>query len=173
MRPFPRRLLQILASMFALSAGAVAVAADAEGEPRLKLNVHVYGFSYHTDRQGVRRNGLDNALNVGLGVNYTLHEDERGIGFAEAGIYRDSGSRLAKVAGLGYQYKLGRRWRLGGALLVVHSKTYNDGSAFIAPLPILTYDFGTVKLNAVYVPRYRGYNEFAVFGFYFSLPLAF
>jgi len=30
-----------------------------------------------------------------------------------------------------------------------------------------------VKLNAVYVPRYRGYNEFAVFGFYCSLPLAF
>ena len=30
-----------------------------------------------------------------------------------------------------------------------------------------------MKLNAVYVPRYRGYNEFAVFGFYCSLPLAF
>jgi hypothetical protein len=28
-----------------------------------------------------------------------------------------------------------------------------------------------VKLNAIYVPRYGEYNEFAVFGFYFSLPL--
>jgi len=28
-----------------------------------------------------------------------------------------------------------------------------------------------VKLNAVYVPRYGEYNKFAVFGFYFSVPL--
>jgi hypothetical protein len=171
MRPFPRRLLQILASMFALSAGAVA--ADAEGEPRLKLNVHVYGFSYHTDREGVRRSGLDNAFNVGLGVNYTLREDERSVSFVEAGFYRDSGSRTATVAGLGYQYKFGKRWRLGGALVTVLSPTYNDGRLAFAALPIVTYDFGPMKLNAMYAPRYRGYNEFAVFGFYFSLPLAF
>jgi len=120
----------------------------------------------------VRRNGLGNELNLGLGLNYTVHEDERGIGFVEAGLYRDSGSRLAKIAGVGYQAKLGKRWRLGGALLAVQSKTYNDGSAFIAPLPILTYDLGKVKLNAVYIPRYGDYNEFAVFGFYFSVPLA-
>ena len=37
--------------------------------------------------------------------------------------------------------------------------------------PILTYDLGAVKLNAIYVPRYGDYNQFAVFGFYFSLPL--
>ena len=89
----------------------------------------------------------------------------------EAGFYRDSGSHTAKIAGLGYQYKLGKRWRLGGALLAVHSETYNDGRFFVAPIPILTYDLGSVKLNAIYVPSYGAYNEFAVFGFYFSLPL--
>jgi hypothetical protein len=89
----------------------------------------------------------------------------------EAGFYRDSGSHLAKIAGLGYQYKLGKRWRLGGAVLGVQSQTYNDGRFFVAPIPILTYDLGAVKLNAIYVPSYGEYNEFAVFGFYFSLPL--
>jgi len=89
----------------------------------------------------------------------------------EAGFYQDSGSRTAKIAGLGYQYKLGRRWRLGGALLGVQSETYNDGRFFVAPIPILTYDLGPVKLNAIYVPAYGDYNEFAVFGFYFSMPL--
>ena len=113
---------------------------------------------------------MDNELNLGLGLNYTVHEDERGIQFVGAGFYRDSGTRLAKLAGMGYQYKLGR-WRLGGALLGVQSETYNHGRAFIAPLPILTYDLGRVKLNAVYAPRYGQYNEFAVFGFYFSVPL--
>jgi hypothetical protein len=115
---------------------------------------------------------VDNELNLGLGLNYAVHEDERGIGFVEAGFYRDSGRHLAKIAGMGYQYKLGPRWRLGGALVGVHSQTYNHGSAFIAPLPILTYDLGAVTLNAIYVPRYGDYNRFAVFGFYFSLPLA-
>jgi len=89
----------------------------------------------------------------------------------EAGFYRDSGSHTAKIAGLGYQYKLAKRWRLGGALLAVQSGTYNHGRLFVAPIPILTYDLGAVKLNAIYVPSYGEYNEFAVLGFYFSLPL--
>ena len=114
---------------------------------------------------------MDNELNVGLGLNYTIHDDERGIGFVEAGFYGDSGNNLAKVAGIGYQYKLGKHWRLGGALLAVQSETYNNGNAFIAPIPLLTYDFGPVKVNAIYVPKYGDYNQFAVFGVYFSIPL--
>jgi hypothetical protein len=119
----------------------------------------------------MRRRGLDNELNVGLGLNYTVQEDARGIAFAEAGFYRDSGSHTAKIAGMGYQFKLGKRWLLGGALLGVQSPTYNKGTAFIAPLPILTFDLGRTKLNAVYVPRYGSYNEFALFGLYFGVPL--
>jgi len=119
----------------------------------------------------VRRSGLDNEVNLGLGLNYAFHEDARGIGFVEAGFYRDSGRHLATLAGAGYQIKLGERWRLGGALAAIHSQTYNRGRAFIAPLPILTYDLGRVKLNATYVPRFGDYNQFAVFGFYFTIPL--
>ena len=89
----------------------------------------------------------------------------------EAGFYRDSGSNWAKVAGAGYQLKFGERWLLGGALMGVDSPTYNHGRFFIAPLPMATYDLGAVKLNAIYVPRYQ-FNHFAVFGLYFSIPLA-
>ena len=52
----------------------------------------------------------------------------------------------------------------------VESPTYNRGRFFVAPLPIVTYDFGAVKLNATFAPRYRVYNRFAVFGFYFGIP---
>jgi hypothetical protein len=97
-------------------------------------------------------------------LNYTLREDTRGIQFAEAGFYRDSSGHLAKIAGLGYQYKLARRWRLGGAMLAAQSRTYNDGGIFVAPVPILTYDLGGAKLNAIYLP--------AAFGFYLTLPLS-
>ncbi len=71
---------------------------------------------------------------------------------------------------MGYQFKLGSRWRLGGALAGVSSPTYNRGRFFVTLLPIVTYDLGPVKLNALYVPRYRDYNRFAVFGLYFSIP---
>lgn len=86
-------------------------------------------------------------------------------------MYGDSGRNLAKVAGIGYQYKLGRRWRLGGALMAIQSETYSQGKTFIAPIPLLTYDFGPVKVNAIYLPKYGDYNQFAVFGLYFSIPL--
>lgn len=104
-------------------------------------------------------------------MGYTFHEDERGAGFVEAGFYRDSGSHVAKLAGAGYQFKLGERWRLGGALAGIDSPTYNHGRFFVAPLPMATYDLGAVKLNAIYVPRYQQ-NRFAVFGLYFSIPLS-
>ena len=78
---------------------------------------------------------------------------------------------MAKLAGVGYQFKLGEHWRLGGALVGVDSPTYNRGRFFVAPLPIVTFDLGAVKLNAMYVPRYGTYNRFAAFGFYFGIPL--
>ncbi len=137
----------------------------------LHLNLHIYGFSYHTDRQGVKRGGLDNEINLGLGLNYVFRENARGVSFVEAGVYRDSGRKWAKLAGMGYQFKLGERWRVGGALIGLHSPTYNSGKFFIAPLPIVTYDLGAVKLNAIYAPRYKDYNQFTVIGFYLSLPL--
>lgn len=124
------------------------------------------------DRHGARDSDLDNQLNFGLGLNYAVSDDERGVHFVEAGVYRDSGRRLAKIAGMGYQYKVGQRWRLGGALLGVQSDTYNGGTPFMAPLPIATYDLRRVKLNVVYVPHYGSYNPFSTFGFYLSVPLA-
>ena len=139
-------------------------------DPRLNLDLLVFGFSYHPDREGVRRNRLDNELNLGLGFNHAFHEDARGVGFVEAGFYKDSGRNWAKLAGPGYQFKLGERWRLGGALVGVYSPTYNHGRFFIAPHPIATYDLGAVKLNAIYIPRTQKKNNFAVFGFYFSIP---
>lgn len=168
MRPFPRRILQMLAALIALN--AVAVAAHAEGERASRLNLSLYGLSYHPDREGTRRDDLDNEFNLGVGLNYTLRENERRLTFVEAGFFRDSGRHTATLAGLGYQYKVGEHWRLGGALVSVYSPTYNEGRIAFAVLPVVTYDFGRFKVNAMYAPRISGYNKFAVFGLYFSLP---
>jgi hypothetical protein len=140
------------------------------GDPRLRLNLHVFGFSYHLDREGTRDRHLDNELNLGLGLNYELHNDAQGVTSVETGFFKDSGRNWAKFAGLGYQFKLGDNWRLGGDLLAIQSRTYNNGHGFVAAIPRLTYDFGAVKLNAIYIPQVREFNEFAVFGFYFTVP---
>jgi hypothetical protein len=143
-----------------------------EGALRLNaLDLNVYGLAYHPDREAIRRLGLDNEFNPGLGLRYELVNSERGITFAEVGAYRDSGRNWAKFAGLGYQFKLGERWRIGGAVAVVNSRTYNGGATFLGMIPLLSYDMGTVKLNAVYFPKIRHYNEVDVFGFYLSIPL--
>ena len=102
-------------------------------------------------------------------VLYSTRRDAR---FFPGAPICDSGSNLAKLAGLGYQYKLGARWRFGGAVALLQSRTYNKGDAFLAPFPILTYDLGGVTFNAMYVPRYGDYNHFAVFGFYLGVPLS-
>ena len=134
------------------------------------LDLNVYGLSYHPDRKTVQRLHLDNEVNPGLGLHYELVTDARGITFAEVGAYDDSGSHWAKFAALGYQFKLGEHWRIGGALALIHSRTYNDGAAFIGMIPLITYDFGRVKLNAVYFPKVGHTNEVAAIGFYLSIP---
>lgn len=97
------------------------------------LDLNVYGFSYHPDREAVHRLHLDNEVNPGLGLHYEFSDTERGTTFAEIGAYKDSGSNLAKLVALGYQYKFAKRWRIGGALAVVHSATYNEGVTFLSP----------------------------------------
>lgn len=164
-----------------IAAGAGATGADADaagapgirsGDPRLKLNLHVFGLSYHTDRAGTRDRHLDNELNLGLGLDYEFHDDARGVANLQTGFFKDSGRNWATLGGAGYQFKLGARWRLGADLLAIHSRSYNNGRSFVAPIPRLTYDFGPLKLNVVYVPRYQDYNRFAVFGLFISAPLA-
>ena len=119
----------------------------------------------------MHRRNLNNQVNPGLGLHYELIDGERGSTFAEAGFYRDSGRNQAKFAALGYQFKFGEHWRIGGALAVLESGTYNRGAAFVGMIPLVTRDFGPVKLNAVYFPKFGQYNDVDAFGLYLSIPL--
>ena len=135
------------------------------------LSLNVYGLAYHPDRETVHRQHLDNEFNPGLGLQYELDNDARGVTFAEVGAYRDSGRNWAKFATLGYQFKFGERWRIGGALAAVNSRTYNRGVTFVGMIPLVTYDLGRVQLNAVYFPKIGHYNEVDAFAFYITLPV--
>jgi hypothetical protein len=135
------------------------------------LDLNVYGLAYHPDRETVHRQHLDNEFNPGLGLHYELDNNARGITFVEVGAYRDSGRNWAKFASLGYQFKLGERWRIGGAVAAMNSRTYNHGVGFVAMIPLITYDMGRIKLNAVYFPKFGDYNEVAAYGLYISIPI--
>lgn len=136
-----------------------------------RFDLHIFGLSYHPDRESARRRKLDNEFNAGLGLSYQFHDSKRGAAFVEAGVYKDSGYNQAAFAGGGYQFKLGEHWSGGAYLLGFDSPTYNDGRFFIAPIPRLAYDFGPATLNAVYAPRYREYNDLEVFALFLSVPL--
>jgi len=135
------------------------------------LSLNVYGLAYHPDRDTVHRENLDNEFNPGLGLHYELTNTARGVSFTEVGAYRDSGSNWAKFASLGYQFKLGESWRIGGAIAAFNSQTYNRGVTFLGMIPLVTYDLGPIQLNAVYFPKFANYNEVAAFGFYATLPV--
>lgn len=161
------------------SAGSGTSATATSSEPirqadtwfdRDKLDLNVYGLAYHPDRDTVHRQNLDNEFNPGLGLHYELDNDAKSITFAEIGFYKDSGDNWSKFAALGYQFKLGEYWRVGGALAAMHSRTYNRGVTFVAMIPLLTLDLGRIKLNAVYFPKFGNYNKVDAFGFYLSIP---
>jgi hypothetical protein len=169
-------LFVALASAGFCAATAHAADPEASADPGFqfdikKLDLNIYGLAYHPDRDTVHKENLDNEFNPGLGLYYELRNTERGITFAELGSYYDSGSNWATFLALGYQWKWGEKWRFGGAVAAMNSPTYNNGVAFVGMFPVITYDVGPIKLNAVYFPKVANYNEVAAFGFYLSVPL--
>lgn len=138
-----------------------------------ELGINLYGLSYHFERDEARELGYDNEVNPGLGVRWRMPR-ERFDWFVDAGAYRDSGRNTALLAGGGAFWKPTERLRLGGALAFFHSDTYNDGDPFIAPLPLLAYEWRAVSANFVFFPKVSGVNEINTLGFWLTFwPKAF
>lgn len=147
----------------------------AQGQERWQgeLGISVYGLSYHFERDAARDLGYDNEVNPGLGVRWRMPREEFDW-FLDAGAYRDSGRNTAMLAGGGLFWKATERLRLGGALAFFHSDTYNDGNPFIAPLPLLAYEWRAVSANLVFFPKVSGVNEINTLGFWLTFwPKAF
>ena len=72
------------------------------------------------------------------------------------------------LAGGGLLWKLTEGLRIGGALAFFHSDTYNNGTPFIAPLPLVAYEWRAVSVNMVYFPKVSGINDINTLGFWFT-----
>jgi hypothetical protein len=145
---------------------ALLLLLPASAKAQQTLGVNLYGLSYHLDRERAREIGVDNEINPGLGVRYRVPHSERLQWIFDAGAYRDSGRNTALLAGAGALWRVSPGWRLGGALVVLDSDTYNEGKTFVAPLPLAAYEFRSAALNFVYLPKVSDLNEVAALGFW-------
>lgn len=136
-----------------------ALAETGEGN---RWGLNVFGLSYHTDRSQAQGMEL-NELNFGLGVRR-----EFGKAFTEASLYKNSFGHTARYVGAGYQFHL-KNWRLGGMIVAGQGKGYNENRPFVAPVPLLSYDFGRVLLNTTYFPKVKDINAIETFGTYITI----
>ena len=136
-----------------------------------ELALNLYGASYHFDRDKAREMGLTHEWNPGVGLRWRKRQWERHDLFADAGIYRDSGGRTARLAGGGVLWRAGESLRLGGAVALFRSDTYNHGEAFVAPVPLAAYETRLATFNMVFLPKHGTVNATSQLGFWLSIPL--
>lgn len=134
---------------------------------RADVGLNIYGLSWHIDGDKARAEGVDNWLNPGLGVRYRV-PGERFDYFFDAGVYRDSGRNTAVLAGGAAHWRATQSARLGLALVILNSKTYNNGNTFIAPLPVAAWEFNSATFNVVWMPKLREVNEVNTLGFWLT-----
>lgn len=143
---------------FAFAGFAPAASAD--------LGINFYGLSYHFDRSRARELGLDNEVNPGLGLRYRTQHSERLDWIFDVGGYRDSGRNTALLAGAGGLFRVTQYLRLGGALVLFDSETYNRGNTVLAPLPLAAIDTPGMTFNFFYTPSLSKLNDVATLGFW-------
>lgn len=136
---------------------AIALPSPALGD----LGLNIYGFAYHFDRDRARAAGLDNEIIGGLGMRYRVRHSAQLQWIFDAAAYRDSARNTALLAGAGALWHVSQSWRVGGALAAFRSDTYNQGKAFVAPLPVAAYEFRPVTLNFAFTPRWSEVNDVA------------
>lgn len=136
-----------------------------------EFGLNLYGAAWHIDRERAHRLGVDNEFNPGIGLRYRDALDRQWDWFADLGTYRDSGRNTALYGAAGALWPLSEHWRIGGALALMHSDTYNRGRSFLAPLPVLAYDLGRVTVNATWFPRVANFNDVGAFGFWLTVRL--
>jgi len=154
------------ALLLALAAALAGPAPAAAGVDTDAFGISFYGLSYQLDRDQARALGVDNGFNPGLGVRYRFAQRDRWSFELEAAAYYDSGRNTAVVAGVAALWHVGRGFHAGGALALFNSPTYNHGRAFVAPIPLVAYDWGPVTLNATFLPKIERYNDIATLGFW-------
>ena len=160
--------MQIRSVILRASALLALVVCAAPCAAQGNFGINLYGFSYHFDKEEAERRGQDSEVNPGIGARYRMPGDKVD-GFLDGGFYRDSARNGAFYVGGGLLWKATQGLRLGGGLAFFVTDTYNEGDAFIAPVPLIAYEWRRVTLNMVYVPRVDDLNTLSTLGFWVTI----
>jgi hypothetical protein len=118
-----------------------------------RFGIHLFGLSYHYDsRTYLDEHGATqryNQVNVGLGVRFVARERKKSEFSVEAGAYRDSKRNTNVWGGPIWRFKFTESLRAGVGLVGLSSKTY---AVPVAPLPVVTYKYHRLSLNATWIP---------------------
>jgi hypothetical protein len=133
-----------------------------------QFGINLYGASYHLERDRAEELGLDNEFNPGIGVRYRQPYGEHIDWLYDAGVYRDSTRNTALVVGAGGFWKATESLRLGAAIALFKSETYNEGNLALAPLPIAAWETRSLSFNAAFAPRLPGVNEVSTLSFWLT-----
>lgn len=133
-----------------------------------ELGLNVFGLAYHFDRELAREKNLDNEFIAGAGLRYSTGRGKPLQWVADVGAYRDSGRNTAYFAGVGPAWQVSGGWHASVALALFKSDTYNRGRAFIAPLPLVGYEFRSVTLNFTFIPKVAQFNEIPTFAMWLT-----
>ena len=150
------------AAVFCALLGALGIA-------RADVGINMFGASYHFERDKAKELGLTNEVNPGLGVRFRKPwRDELDL-FTDAGFYRDSARHTAVFIGGGGLWRATERARLGLALVLMQSETYNSGDPFIAPAPLAAYEWDRAGISMVYFPKFGDVNQTNQVGFWLTI----
>ncbi len=160
--------IQVFAASGTLFLSALFSVAAAAADSSSLWSANIYGLAYHFERAEAKRIGASNEVNPGLGIRRELYTQGAHHIYGEAGIYYDSGRRWAKTADVTWQYELIGGLRGGIGAFFFYTPTYNRGKAFVAPVPVMSYDFGPAVLSVAYAPKYQDKNVINTLGAFVS-----
>ena len=132
---------------------ATALAAPHVAAAQSRFAIHLFGASYHyqsltyRDASGVVRRYEQ--FNLGIGAEYVVRDSGRVVVSGDAGAYRDSKDRTNIFAGPALRLRAGAHLSVGGALVLMTSRTYGTP---LAPLPLVTARWRHVSVNGTWIP---------------------
>ena len=152
---------------FALACAGIALGGACRAETG-QFGLNLYGASYHFERSRAEELGLDNEFNPGIGVRYRQPFGAHIDWLYDAGVYHDSARNTALVVGAGGLWKATESLRIGAALALFKSDTYNDGNLALVPLPIAAWETRSLTVNTAFAPRIPGINEVSTLSFWLT-----
>lgn len=132
------------------------------------IGVNLYGISYHFDRVSAERRGF-NEFNEGLGLNVMAYEDRYNFLYLEAGRFKDTFENDATYFAAGWRYRPIRYLSFG--LIIMHYNSRSIRGSIVAPIPTFSLDYKIASFKTVYLPEFRGVNQFESLGGFLTLRL--